>query len=344
MSLLAASVLGFFITVILILVLAPLARQIELVDRAGGHKQHEGSIPLVGGVAMFCGLLVALQALGMPSDALNAFALGGGLLVVVGVLDDHRHLPASVRFAAQVGAGLLMTLKGGVVVENLGPLVSPTPLALGDFAIPFTVFGVVGVINAINMMDGIDGLAGGISAVATMLLIWLAADAEQAAAVQALGILLAVILGFLVFNFPLPRARLHRVFMGDAGSMFLGFALAWFLVDLSQNKGGNAFAPVTALWLLAFPLFDTVALMVRRIWRGCSPFIADREHLHHALLAQGLGPRMTLAVMLLGNFIFARAGVGADRASVPSWVMFYVLAGLFGLYFYLSQGYWQKQR
>lgn len=344
MSLFAASLLGFSVTIVLILVLVPTARYLGLVDRAGGHKQHEGFVPLVGGLAMFCGFLFANQAMGTSNPAMDALFLGGGLLVIVGVLDDYRHLPAWVRFTAQASAALLMTLKGGVVLEDLGALLSPTPLMLGDLAVPFTVFGVVGVINAVNMMDGIDGLAGGIATIATIMLIWLAADAGQLASIQTLSILLAVIFGFLLFNFPLPTPRKRRVFMGDAGSMFLGFVLAWFLVDLSQKSSGPAFAPVTALWLLAFPLFDTVALMVRRLRRGCSPFVADREHLHHALLAQGLGPRMTLAVMLLGSFVFAIGGIGADRAGMPSWLMFYVLAALFVLYFFGSQGYWRKRR
>jgi len=344
MSLLAACLIGFSLTASLIFLMIPLARRVGLVDRAGGHKQHAGAVPLVGGLAMYCGFVVALQLTGIRDEAFQALLLGGGLLVIVGVIDDYRHLPAWTRFAAQIGAGLLMTLKGGVVLESLGPLLTPTPLLLGGLAIPFTIFGIIGVINAINMMDGVDGLAGGITVIAATLLLWLGGSAGQTAAVAAAGILLAVVLGFLLFNFPLPGPRRKRVFMGDAGSMLLGYVLAWYLVDLSQQSGGAAFAPVTALWILAFPLFDTVALMVRRISRGCSPFIADREHLHHALLMQGLGTRMVLAVVLLGNFVLALAGIGADRSAVPPWLMFYLLAALFCIYFFLSQHYWTRSR
>lgn len=342
MTLALAFAVGFLVTTILILVMMRLAPRIGLVDRAGGHKLHHGSVPVVGGIAMFCAFFFAVLASELPLGQFRALFAGGALLVIVGVLDDFRHLPAWIRFAAQIGAALLMTLWGGVVLEDLGSLLGTDTLLLGELAVPFTVFSVVGVINAVNMMDGLDGLAGGLVAIVIALLAALAAMAGQVGAAAVLVALLAVVAGFLVFNIRRPGQPSAAVFMGDAGSMFLGFTLAWFLVELSQSPA-DTISPVTALWLLALPLLDTVTLMVRRLARRRSPFRADREHLHHALLARGLSQSTTVAVVLGASALLALAGALAQRAGVPPWIMFSGFAALFAGYFLAMRHLWTNQ-
>lgn len=157
------------------------------------------------------------------------------------------------RFAAQIAAAAMMTLWGGVTLQDLGQLLSAEPALLGAWAVPFTVFAVVGVINAFNMLDGMDGLAGTYALLAFTPLATAAVIADATVSAVALFTLSAAVAAFLLANLRLPGRPRALVFMGNSGSLFLGLALAWFLVSLSQGEA-PVIAPVTALWILAIPL------------------------------------------------------------------------------------------
>lgn len=251
-----------------------------------------------------------------PFKALFAGAI---VLVVVGVLDDHRDLSARSRFVAQIGAGLLMALWGGVLLADLGYLLSNQLWVLGLLAIPVTVFATVGVINATNMIDGLDGLAASLVLVtigALMLVAWHGAATTE---LGILTVLAGVTLGFLVFN--LRRRGPALVFMGDAGSMFLGFVLVWFLVAFTQGSD-RLMAPTTALWLFALPLIDTFQVIIKRAAQGRSPFSADRAHCHHVLQDAGLSRRQTLAAMVGLALAAAAAGLAGHWLAVPEpWML-----------------------
>lgn len=342
MRLLFACLLAVTVTAVLIRILIPLAHRIGLVDRVGGHKHHDGYVPLVGGIAMFCGYLFAVLALEIPLGEYRALFAGGALLVIVGVLDDFQCLSTWFRLAAQALAALLMTQWGGVTVSDLGPLLGGPAISLGVWSVPFTVFGVVGVINAVNMIDGLDGLAGGIAALVLGPLGYMALVSGHFSASAVLAILLSVVMAFLAFNLRLPGGRSARVFMGNGGSLFLGFTLAYFFVYLSQEPV-SAIAPVTALWLLALPLFEAVTLIVRRLAAGRSPFAADREHIHHALLIRGFGPVGSLVFILALSACFAVAGTLADLAGISPSVMFALFSALFVVYALLMFRSWRSR-
>jgi UDP-GlcNAc:undecaprenyl-phosphate GlcNAc-1-phosphate transferase len=276
--------------------LKPVAVQVGLVDRPSGRKQHQGDIPLVGGLAMFGGFSIVAISLFPAIGYLPAMLFGATVLVVTGLVDDHRELSPGARFIAQSVAVLAMIFGGDVVVRDLGDLVFIGTLALGYGAVAFTVFGVVGVINAVNMTDGLDGLAGSLALVMVLALAAVAWDAGLEAELDLLLTLAFTILGFLAFNARTPWQSRARVFMGDAGSMLLGFLLAWFFVHLSQGPA-RAMAPVTALWIFALPLLDTLTVMARRLLNGSSPFKSDREHLHHILQRAGFSVTQTVAIM-----------------------------------------------
>ncbi len=333
---------AFFVATILIWGLRPVAQRIGLVDHPGGRKLHAHPTPLVGGIAMFVAFALAVLTLDIPLSGHRALFAGMLVLILVGVLDDLQELSARTRFAAQILAGLLMTVGAGVVLQDLGELLLPDQLvALGILATPFTVFAVVGVINAVNMSDGLDGLAGSmvLVAVASLLLIlWPSGERE---AIAVLLLLAAVTLAFLGFNLR-PRGR-ALVFMGDAGSMFLGFVLAWFLVRLSQGEG-RLFAPVTALWIFAVPLIDTVTMMIRRLRLGRSPFTADREHFHHILLAAGFTPKQTVGVMVLLASAAAAVGLAGHFLGVPEHWMFWGFLAVSLLHYRAIMRAWQVKR
>ncbi len=344
MTTLASYGLALLVCCGLLHLLRPLAMRIGLVDEPGGRRPHEGSVPLIGGVAMFCGFALAALTLDMGLMAYRSFFAAAAILVVVGILDDMHELSSRVRFGAQILAATLMAYWGGVVLGDLGGLVSGgAPFLLSGWEIVFTVFCTVGVINALNMSDGVDGLAGGLSLVALLGLAYVANSAGLASERTLLLMLAVVVVGFLLFNMRLPWRHHALVFMGDAGSMFLGFAITWFLIAMSQGTD-RAMAPVTALWLLMVPLFDTVWLILWRFSQGRSPTSSDIGHLHHVLQMTGMRATTSVWLMLAIAVLGAAAGVAALESGVAEGTMFYLFLGLFAGYCALMAVSWQRRK
>ncbi len=344
MKILASYVLALLVCCGLLHLLRPMAMRIGLVDEPGGRKPHEGSVPLIGGVAMFCGFALAALTLDMGLMAYRSFFAAAAILVVVGILDDMRELSSRARFGAQILAAVLMAYWGGVVLDDLGGLAGGgDPFLLSGWEVVFTVFCTVGVINALNMSDGVDGLAGGLSLVALLGLAYVADSAGLASERTLLLMLVVVVMGFLLFNMRLPWRHRALVFMGDAGSMFLGFAISWFLIAMSQGSA-RAMAPVAALWLLMVPLFDTVWLILWRFSQGRSPTTSDVGHLHHVLQMTGMGTTASVWLMLVIAAFGAAAGIAALESGVAESTMFYLFLGLFAAYCVLMAVSWQRRR
>lgn len=333
---------SFSAAAILLWILQPVARHIGLVDHPGGRKIHAHPTPLIGGVAMALAFAFSVTWLPGPLGDYRLLFAGSMLLVTLGVLDDLHELPPRVRLWAQVAAGLIMTLGAGVVLRDLGQLAAPGPVVtLGIFAVPLTVFATVGVINAVNMSDGIDGLAASLLLLAVLSLCLICWVGGNLASLGILVLLAGVLLAFLIFN--LRRNGNALIYMGDAGSMFLGFVLAWLLVKFSQGPE-RLLAPVTALWIFALPLIDTVSMMLRRALLGRSPFLADREHFHHILLAAGYSPKQTLGLMVLVAATAAGVGLAGHFLGVAEHWMFYGFVALFAAHFRLIMKAWRVKR
>lgn len=338
--------LAFGLCIGLIALLIRPARAWGWVDRPTTRKHHRTPVPLVGGVAM--GVAYGLSVLMLPEKPYGCLELliAVVLLALVGLYDDLRAVRPAFRFIFQIGAVLVMALGGEIVLGNLGDLFGLGEVALtGSVAFLFTLFCVVGVINALNMSDGLDGLAGGLALIAAGWLIVLVQSAPslQRGNSDALLILVMVIAGFLCFNLRHPWRARASVFMGDAGSTMLGFVLAWFLVHLSQGPAA-VMVPMTAVWILAVPLLDTVAVMIRRIRAGHSPFAADRQHLHHLLLGLGLSDGQTTALLLAVAAVTGAVGIVAHHLAVPEYLQFYAFLALFGAYYRVTAGFWERRR
>ncbi|MEW5755449.1 MAG: MraY family glycosyltransferase [Pseudomonadota bacterium] len=334
---------AFAVTLLAIYFIKPVALRIGLADCPGGRKCHEGVVPLVGGVAMFMGFVFSLVALPEPIEEFRSFVLAIAMLVIVGVLDDLHGLSARARFVAQIFAALIMVFWGGNVLTSLGSLLSSDPLVLGIFAIPFTVFGVVGVINALNMSDGVDGLAGSLVVISLISMSVLALSAKSLPDAHVMLLLVITIMAFLCLNFPIPGRKSAKIFMGDAGSMFLGFALAWFAIELSQGESA-VMSPVAALWIVGLPIMDTVAVMFRRIIRRRSPFTPDRSHLHHVLLLAGYGSRGTVLIMIVIQTLCCLAGASIGYFGIPEYLMFYAYLFVFALYYWAMIRAWKVMK
>ncbi|VFM96904.1 MAG: UDP-GlcNAc:undecaprenyl-phosphate GlcNAc-1-phosphate transferase [Candidatus Kentron sp. G] len=288
----------------------------------------------MGGIAIYLAFLVTVGGLpvpGGPSPALHTLLLAGALIVIAGVIDDIWYLGIRPRFGVQIAIALLVIHFGDALIANLGAFIGAEPVTMGILAVPFSVFALVGAINAINMSDGIDGLAGSVCAISLFLSAIVAISGERAGDAMALLALVGGILGFLVFNlryYPLRRAK---VFLGDSGSTFLGLAVGYFLIVLTQGEN-RLIAPVTALWILGVPLLDTAACMIVRIRRGDSPFQPDRGHLHYLLIDNGLTSSRALLVIAVFHTMLGVAGLVGHYREAPENVMCLLFVALFLLY------------
>lgn len=336
--------LGFLVTLLMIAVLRPVAVHIGLIDQPGERKVHGSGVPLIGGLAIFCGFTLAALTLEQAFTPYRGFFAAVAILVMVGVLDDMRELSSRARFAAQIAAAAMMAWWGGIALNDLGGLRGGENIVeLGRWAVPFTIFATVGVINALNMIDGMDGLAGGLSLVALLGLAYIAHDAGLAGRRDLLLLLAFCVVAFLLFNVRAPGRSQALVFMGDAGSMFLGFAITWFFIDMSQGPV-RVMTPVSALWLLLIPLFDTVWLLIRRPLTGRLPTTADAEHIHHVLQMVGLGVNQTFGVLMVLATGFAVLGIAAMKLGIPQNVMFWLFLALFAAYCATMAVAWRRMR
>ncbi len=275
--------------------LANIAQRIGLVDAPNARKIHKTPRPLVGGIGMIISATFS-ALLFIPIKGLRGFFLGLALLLLIGFLDDFREVGHRQKFLAQIAATALLMYFSKVSLHSFGDLVG-----LGDIDLSWstplvwavTVFCVVGVINAVNMADGLDGLAGG-AAFLAFLTFAIHSSLIGDDSLMLLNLAMAgAVLGFLKFNW-FPSA----MFMGDAGSLCLGFSLAFMALALTQGEGVRV-SPVVPLLVLAVPITDTVVVMIRRIFRGVSPFKADQIHLHHILLRYGFGRVDAVKILLL---------------------------------------------
>jgi UDP-GlcNAc:undecaprenyl-phosphate GlcNAc-1-phosphate transferase len=266
------------------------------------------------------------------------------MIMVMGIADDIRALPASTRLMIQVIAAFLIISMDSVRLTNLGNLFGLGDTALDYWSIAFTMFCLVGVINALNMIDGIDGLAGGISLLAALwLTLFALLSGQQGAEIRLditfIALVAVVIAGFLCFNLRHPWCNRASVFMGNSGSMMLGLVLGRFLIDFSQGEQ-PVFQPVIALWIFALPLCDTVRLMVKRILNGRSPFQGDRQHFHHLLLTSGYSDAQTTAILLGISALLGGVGFAGWYWQVPDYLLVYAFMVMFLLYFLVLNKAW----
>lgn len=341
---LAAMAAAFFLVIVAVPLLREPALKIELVDRAGGRKRHVSDVPLIGGLAMFAAIGIALMLVDEPLRPFASLMAGMGILLTIGVVDDLVDMTAGAKLFAQVVVAVLMVSWGEVQVHSLGNLVAVFPVELAEWDIPFTVLATLLLINGINMADGTDGLAGGMVVIALGMLLSVAIVGGAHPAYLAVnGVMLAAVVGFLCFNIRVPGRRYATVFMGDSGSMMLGFALAWMSVYLSQVENVGVY-PVSIAWILVLPILDVVILYIRRLMKGRSPFSADREHLHHMLLRSGLSVTFTVWLILGIMVLFGLIGVVGWQRGWPEYALFLGLIPVFVLHYLLSARAWRVMR
>ncbi len=274
------------------------------LDLSDERKVHKGMMPRLGGVAIFLAFFFSVLIFIDLSPVMRGILAGALVLFVTGLVDDLVGLSPKRKFAGEI-VGTVVTISiSGLYITDLGNLFGYGDVVLPLWlAIPFTVFAVVGVINAINLIDGLDGLSGGVSMVALggfALLALLDGNTEVTLLCAAL---IGAVLGFLKFNsYP------ARIFMGDVGSLVVGFLLAFLAVHLTQRPAAGVQAVVPML-LLGLPIIDTIWVMGARIARGVSPFTAEKTHVHHKFMDIGFGHRTSVLIIYAISIFWAVVGI-----------------------------------
>ncbi len=314
------------------LLATPLFRKIGarlgLLDHPQERKLQSVVIPRTGGIGVLCGMLAGMVyvvqisgPLGIPlTREIAGILLGGVFLHIVGILDDRRGLPALVKLGAQALA-VSIAMSQGVLLEGLA-LPGGAHLEFGVFAVPVTAFFVLGFVNAFNLVDGLDGLAGGICAIASLSLsIAGVLDGNFVLTVFSLA-LLGSIMGFLPFNF-----MFGKTFLGDAGSMLVGYLLA-----TSALAGSRFTHDATPLILVVaasiVPILDTLTTIVRRFRNGQALFSPDSMHLHHRLIRFGLTPQRAVALILTVTAVAAGQALGTLVEGARPILVPTILAGI----------------
>ena len=325
------ALLAFSSSYLALLTLRPFAVSVGLVDKAGILKHHGDNVPMIGGLAILVGYCFVLAVHPTLLEANIPFLICGGLIVVMGTLDDRFLLSPMVRLSVQTAVALVAVLSAGLMVDNIGAPFLTGVIELHGFAIPFAILVFVGGINAWNMIDGIDGLASVLAFIALGFLLAVAGWSGPALQASLLA-LLCSIGAFFLFNLPFRGLRRHRTFLGDAGSTFLGFAVVWHALALSQNSTA-VISPITALWFVALPVYDVITTTLRRVLKGVSPLAGDRQHLHHLLQDHGLSIRQTLLVMAILALLGGLIGISSHYAGVSDGPMFALYLSLGAVYF-----------
>lgn len=311
-----ACLIGACTSATAIFMLRRYALVLGLIDHPTQRKQHVGKVPLVGGLAIFMGVTAGAACYGHFHWFTKVLIDTTMLLTVLGALDDRFDLSVRDRLVIQTTAILTVIGTTGVYVRTLGTLFGHE-IELGWLGYPFTVVAVIGLVNAFNMMDGIDGLAGSLEIVSIAAITFFVGLSAFHETIILLALLATASLPYLVANLGFAG---RKIFLGDAGSTLIGYLLAWVLIRMSQTPNETHLSPVNVLWCVALPVFDTLAVMLRRLSQGKSPFKPDRGHIHHILLGTGLGSRAALltlvgmAALLAGvgfciSHMFASAGI-----------------------------------
>lgn len=310
------AVASFCLSLLAIVALRPVAVAVKWVDRPGGHKNHQGEVPLVGGLAMHIGIVFGLGFVPLDVVTSGTFLAASVLLVVVGLLDDRFGISPWTRLPVQIAAAVLLVAGTGASVVTFGAPFGGNEVTLSGFVSQaFTVVAIVAAINAFNMLDGVDGLAGAMAVVALAGIVALGVGQGTVDIVSLVA--LGAVAAFLLANVPVSFNRGVRCFMGDGGSTLLGFIVVWRVIELSQSSASLTVAPATVLWVVALPLYEVVWSTVRRAVRGISPLAPDCGHLHHVVLRAGFGVRGTLAVFAVTATLLATVGIVVEHLGVP---------------------------
>ncbi len=315
--------IAFAVALCFTLISVPLARKIA--EKIGAidvpkdtRRMHKVPTPRLGGLAVFLGFLVSVLCFCEITKEMIGLLCGSVIIVILGIFDDSHDLSAKLKLIVQIIAALVTIYIGDIKINfftNPNIFSNDKILLLSDWiSVPCTVLWIVAITNAVNLIDGLDGLAAGVSTIAAVSLVFIASMVDEPAIALIAIIIAGACLGFLPFNF----RKKKKIFLGDTGATFLGYALA----VLSVQGGFKSYAVISfAVPVLIFglPIFDTAFAMLRRMLTGRSPMSPDRGHIHHRLVDMGFSQKQSVFILyamsgVLGLTAVVLAESGAMRA------------------------------
>ena len=340
------ALLGIFMSALLTYLVCKLliraAPVLKLIDSPAGHKRHLNPTPVVGGIAVFLSLFIVSVLMPGMLSRLHIFWYCVSLLVLTGLLDDMHDISAKVRLLIQISVSLIMIFAGGVLFLNLPHWFGYTDFHLAYFTAVFlTIFVTLGFINANNMIDGLDGLLSSIVVAQFLLLLAVAFSVSDWQVIALLSWFVGSLIAFLCFNFPKFGAIPAKVFLGDAGSMPLGFVIAFIAVHLSQQPHVSV-SPIVLLWIFTVQIYDIAAVILRRLINLKSPFTPDNHHVHHLLMALGVSRRRVPFLLFFLTITIGGCALLASYYSLRSSIMFDAYCIIFFAYFSLYYFAWNK--
>jgi UDP-GlcNAc:undecaprenyl-phosphate GlcNAc-1-phosphate transferase len=336
---LSTLLMSLFVTMALVPIFIRVAIRIRMVDVPNDRKVHTAPIPRCGGIAIAVGACLPIVVWRYSDSFIGAYLAAAGVLVITGLIDDYRGLNYRVKFACQILAAALMVIMGGIRITSLGTLLPEDMILPGWLSVPLTIFAIVAVTNAVNLSDGLDGLAGGLCLLSICCIGYLAYLVENPMVVILALSLAGAIFGFLRFNsFP------ASLFMGDTGSMFLGFSVVSLSLAITQDA--SPFSPWLPLIIVGLPVMDTAAVMIERMAAGRSPFVADKNHFHHKLLRMGLYHTESVMVIYILQGIMISAAIFfrffGEGFLLTGYVIFFGL--VLYIFFFTDRFHWRFQR
>ena len=296
-------IITFLCSAIMVPFVKKMAEFIGAVDIPNKRKVHKDLIPRLGGVAIFLAFLLGYMLFARQNIEMISILIGSFIIILTGVIDDIKPLPPRYKFAGQLIAALVVVLYGGIVVNNIsafGFYIEFNQLVSKVLSVLF----ILGCINAINLIDGLDGLAAGIGSIyfLTIGIIAMLMGQTTSLDVSLTFIMLGATLGFLVHNF-YPA----KIFMGDSGSMFLGFIIS--VIALLGFKNVTFTSLIVPLFVLAIPILDTLFAIIRRMLKKQHISEPDRDHLHHQFLNMRFSHRNTVLIIYFIDILFAIASI-----------------------------------
>lgn len=328
---------AFLITLAIMPFVIRSAAACKCMDVPAKRHFHKKSTPRWGGIAFFLGVVPMVFFLDTES-AWTSYAIASCIILGIGIIDDRFSLGCKIKFLANIVAATIVIFSGNTVVHTLGSSGSFGSVELGWFAIPFTYLGIVGVTNAINLLDGLNGLAGGVSLLGFLFLGIAAAAAGNFAVAMACFAFVGALTAFLLFNF--PKAR---IFMGDSGSLFLGFSLSVMAIAVTQSASAPV-SPIFPVLVLLIPLFDTLRVMIMRVLRKRHPFQADKSHLHHLLVRSKISPVTAVLLLWATTAVFGVTGLLMLTKSLEAALAFVLYACLLLSFFAISLTWRRRAR
>jgi len=298
--------IGVAIAFIAALALTPLAiklaKKFNIVDIPNQRKVHTQATPRLGGIAIYAAFVLGALALAVYTREVAALLIAGTIVMVTGLVDDIRGISPKAKLIGQVVASLVLVQAGFYVQFITNPFTGGI-ISLGFWGIPLTVFWLVGISNTVNLIDGLDGLSAGVSAIAALAttIVCLSQGAILPAALAA--VLAASALGFLPWNF-----HPAKTFMGDCGSLLLGFLLGAFAL-MGLSKGATVISIFIPFIIMGVPFFDTSFAVIRRLFLKKPIFEADKMHLHHSLLSLGMSHSQTVLTIYALSLVMGLAAV-----------------------------------